>query len=135
LDLLHCIHSHSSGLQAIIALPLFLHTFQFTVAHTLGFSVFTSCILAMDFSQSHCHFKSHMKSSFHSLIPFLPLSCNCQFRILDLVQFVHSQVHIPAGWRPELNSSIPTAPVLSCLTHPYNHFAWTTQKTRPLLLR
>jgi hypothetical protein len=39
-----------------------LHTFQFTVAHALGFSVFNSRILATDLSQYHCHFKSHMKS-------------------------------------------------------------------------
>jgi hypothetical protein len=49
-----------------------LHTSQFTVTHALGFSVFTSRILATDLSQSHCNFKSHMKSSCHSLIPFLP---------------------------------------------------------------
>jgi hypothetical protein len=46
--------------------------FQFTVAHALGFSVCTSRILATDLSQSHCYFKSHMKSSCHSLISFLP---------------------------------------------------------------
>jgi hypothetical protein len=52
------------------------YTFQFTVPHAQGFSVFTSRILATDLSQSHCNFKSHMKSSLHSLIPFLqfPLS-------------------------------------------------------------
>jgi hypothetical protein len=49
-----------------------LHTFHLTVAHALGFSVFTSRILATDLSQSHCNFKSHMKCSWHSLIPFLP---------------------------------------------------------------
>jgi hypothetical protein len=48
-----------------------LYTLQFTVTHALGFSVFTSRILATDLQQSHCHFKSHMMSSFHSLIPFL----------------------------------------------------------------
>jgi hypothetical protein len=55
-----------------------LHTLQFTVTHALGFSVFTSHILTTDLLQSQCNFKSHMKSSFHSLIPFLPLFCNCQ---------------------------------------------------------
>jgi hypothetical protein len=50
-----------------------LHTFQPTVAHALGYSVLTSRILAMDLSQSHCNFKSHVKSSCHSLIPSLPL--------------------------------------------------------------
>jgi hypothetical protein len=51
-----------------------LHTFQFTVAHTLGFSVFTSRIPATDISQSHCPFNTHMTSSWHSLIPLLPFS-------------------------------------------------------------
>jgi hypothetical protein len=45
--------------------------FQFTVAHALGFSVFTSRILTTDLSQSHCHVNSHITSSWHSLIPFL----------------------------------------------------------------
>jgi hypothetical protein len=49
-----------------------LHIFQLTVAHALGFSVFTSRILATDLSQSHCNVKSHVKSSCHSGIPFLP---------------------------------------------------------------
>jgi hypothetical protein len=51
-----------------------LQTSQFTVPHALGFSVFTSRILATDLQQSHRHFKSHMKSSLHSLIPFLHYS-------------------------------------------------------------
>jgi hypothetical protein len=50
--------------------------FQFTVAHALGLSVFSSCILATDLSQYHCNFKSHMKSSLHCLIPFLPFTLN-----------------------------------------------------------
>jgi hypothetical protein len=50
-----------------------LHTFQFTVTHTLGFSVFTSRILVTDLSQSHCHFKSHMESSSQSLVPILAI--------------------------------------------------------------
>jgi hypothetical protein len=37
-----------------------------------------------------------MKSSFHSLIPFLPLFCSSQFQRLDSIKF---QAHIPAGWR------------------------------------
>jgi hypothetical protein len=61
----------------------FKNTSQFTVAHTLGFSAFTSRILATDLSQSQCNFKSHVKSSCQSLIPFLPLFCICKFRRLD----------------------------------------------------
>jgi hypothetical protein len=48
-----------------------LHSVQFTVTYALGFSVFTS-ILATDLSQSYCHFHSHVKSSRHRLISFLP---------------------------------------------------------------
>jgi hypothetical protein len=49
-----------------------LHGSQFIVAHALGFSVFNSRILATDIWQSRCHIKSHMKSSFHRLIPSFP---------------------------------------------------------------
>jgi hypothetical protein len=38
---------------------------------------------------------------FSSLIPFLTLFCNCQFRRLDSIQFLCSQAHILAGWRLE----------------------------------
>jgi hypothetical protein len=50
--------------------------FQFTAAHALGFSVFTSRILATDLSQSHCNFKSQMKSSLQRLILCLPFLLN-----------------------------------------------------------
>jgi hypothetical protein len=49
----------------------------------------------------HCHLKSHMESSFHSLTPFLPLFCNCKFRRLDSIQILQSQAHIAADWHPE----------------------------------
>jgi hypothetical protein len=45
------------------ALSLFPQTLKFTVAHALGFLVFTSRILATDLYPSHCNFKSHIKSS------------------------------------------------------------------------
>jgi hypothetical protein len=48
-----------------------VHTFHFTAAHARGFLVFTSRILATGLSKSHCHFNSHVKSSCHSLLPFL----------------------------------------------------------------
>jgi hypothetical protein len=51
--------------------------------------------LVVSWQQSHCHLKSHTKSSFRNLIAFLPLFCSCQFRRLDSIQF---QDHIPAGW-------------------------------------
>jgi hypothetical protein len=54
-----------------------LHILQFIVTHALGFSVLTNHILATDLSQSHCNFKTLMKSSSPSIVPFLPLFFNC----------------------------------------------------------
>jgi hypothetical protein len=48
--------------------------FQFT--HALGFSVFTCRILATDLAQSHLHFNSHRKCSWHSIIAVLPFLLN-----------------------------------------------------------
>jgi hypothetical protein len=101
-----------------------LHTLQFTVTHALGFSIFTSRILATDLQQSHYLFKSHMKPSFHGLSPFLPLFWNCKFRKLDSVQFLCSQAHIMSGWPLETRLTL-----LSFHLH-YNNFARTTQKTQ-----
>jgi hypothetical protein len=65
-----------------------LHTFQFTITHALGFPVFTSRILATELSQSHCNFKSHTKSSWHRLIPFLPfLLISLRMPSPELTQF------------------------------------------------
>jgi hypothetical protein len=61
-----------------------LHTSQFTVTHALRFSVFTSRILETEFI-TVCHFKPNRKPSFHSLIPFLPLFCNCQLNPIPLL--------------------------------------------------
>jgi hypothetical protein len=71
----HLIHSNSLGLQAIMALSLF-YTLSFHCCTCTRFSAFTSHILATDLSHSHCNFNSHMKSSWHSLIPFLPFLLN-----------------------------------------------------------
>jgi hypothetical protein len=49
LDWIYCtLYIHSLRLQAIIAVPLFPQTLQFTVTYTPGCSVFTSRILAVD---------------------------------------------------------------------------------------
>jgi hypothetical protein len=52
-----------------------------------------------------------MKSSCHSLVPFLPLFCDCQFRRLDSIQI---QAHIPAGRRLKARryTSDSTTPLL-----------------------
>jgi hypothetical protein len=134
LDLLHFIHSQSSGLQAITAYSYSTH-FPVHVTHALGFSVFISLILVTDLSQSHCNFYSHMKSSCHSVIPFFPLLCNCQFRRLDSIQL---QAHILAGWRPEARTctsdSTALLLLLGCCSF-YYPSARTPWKTQSILLR
>jgi hypothetical protein len=84
LDLLTFKYLHSSGLHAIQRCRYSIH-FQFTVAHALGLLVFTSRILATDLSRTHWHLNSHMTSSWHSLIPFLPFSAAANFE--DSTQF------------------------------------------------
>jgi hypothetical protein len=84
-DLLHLIHSHRQ--YSAIAV---LHTFH-CCTH-LGFSVFTTRIMTTDLSQSHCNFKSHVKSSWHSLILFFP--------------FLLNHLGLPS---PELDPVLPTA--------------------------
>jgi hypothetical protein len=117
----HLIHLHSFGTRGNYSAVTVLHTLQFTVAHALGFSVFTSRILATDLSQSHCHFKSHIKSSYHSLISFLPLFCNSQ---------LNSALLLPSSYPGRLASRNPTRRPNWILL--YNHFVRTTQKTGPL---
>jgi hypothetical protein len=77
-----------------------------------------------------------MKTSFHSLIPFLPLFCNCQFRRLDSVQFFCSQAHILTGWRPETHiftsESTATTWLLLLTVSLCNTSARTPRKTQPV---
>jgi hypothetical protein len=61
--------------------------------------------------------KSHVESSFHSLILSLPLFCICHFRRLHSFQFLCSQAHIAAAWRLETRLFAPTT-VLHCRTLP-----------------
>jgi hypothetical protein len=57
-----------------------LHTLQFTVVHALGFSVFTSRILATDLSQSYCNFKSHMKTFWFLSYHFFSITLDCHLQ-------------------------------------------------------
>jgi hypothetical protein len=82
-----------------------LHILLFTVTQALGFSIFTSRILATELQQSQCHLSHIWSPFFHSLTPF----------------FLFSQTHILAGWRPETR--------LSC-----NHISRTPRKRQAVLL-
>jgi hypothetical protein len=77
-----------------------LHTLQFTVTQEQGFSVFTSPIVAMDLPQSHCNFKSHVKSSCHRLIPFSRLLNHLGLPTPELDPIV-----ILAAWEPRYIAS------------------------------
>jgi hypothetical protein len=50
-----------------------ISTLYSSLLYPLLSSGFTSRILTTDSLQSHCHIKSHMRFSLHSLIPFFPL--------------------------------------------------------------
>jgi hypothetical protein len=67
-----------------------------------------------------------MKSSFHRLIHFLPLFCNCQLSSIPL---------LPSSYPGRLafrNSTQFHYVPASFAANLYNHFARTTQKTQPL---
>jgi hypothetical protein len=145
LDLLHLIHSHSSGLLVMQRYRYSTH-FQLTVAHALGFSVFTSRILATDLSEFHCNFKPHVKFFWHRLIPFLTIIlqlpvlrldsttlgyCStlfCTMPTLSLLPLscrtlLIATLHGPPGkhsvhcWRSLFSAPLPsnTCPILACL--------------------
>jgi hypothetical protein len=73
----------------------------YTLTHAIGFLVLTSHILATYSLQSHYHFKSHMKSSFHCLIPFLPFLVNHLWLPSPELNPFLFQGHIQAGWNLE----------------------------------
>jgi hypothetical protein len=79
------------GITVNAALSLF-YTISCSPLNTrTRFSAFTSRILPTDLSQSYCHFNSHMKSSWHSLILFLPFLLNhlrLQPPEVDQIQFL-----------------------------------------------
>jgi hypothetical protein len=93
-----------------------LHTLQFTVPHAVGFSAFTSHILATGLSQSHCNFKSHVKSPSHS--QFLSCYYSAAENFKDLTQFNSSAPKL-MSWQvgaPKLDSpSCATLLYFPCL--------------------
>jgi hypothetical protein len=88
------------GITGNTALSLFC-TLYSSPLHMHQDSESSLVVLWQRIYHGQCYFKSHLKSSCHSLILFLPLFCRCQFRRLDSIQFLCSQAHILAGWRLE----------------------------------
>jgi hypothetical protein len=70
-----------------------------------------------------------MKSSFHSLILFLPLFCKCNLRRLDSIQF-NSSAPKRIYWQAGVSNSTRLRLLRWSLL--YNHYARTTQKIQPL---
>jgi hypothetical protein len=113
----HLIHSQLGTTGNCRAIANF-HTLQFTVTHALGFSVFASCILTTDLWQSHYHFKSHMKSSLHSLFP------SCHYSRLRSIPLLPS---LYPGKLSSRNSTFHSL-LLSWIIL-YNHTARTPRNT------
>jgi hypothetical protein len=104
LDLLTLIHLQRSGLQAIVVLSLFYTLSVHCCTHTLGFSVFTGHILAMDLSQlwslqlTHYVFLAQFNSfltnskdstefsSQYCSVLLQLLNCQFQFSLISLAQ-------------------------------------------------
>jgi hypothetical protein len=108
----------TTGNYSALAIP---HTLQFTVTHTLGFSVFTSRILATDFNIVVIP-ASHKKSSMQSQIPFLPFL----LKHLLLQTQSYSLLQLPT---PELDSELILAAwdpryIASGRTHRKYHFLY-----------
>jgi hypothetical protein len=60
-----------------------LHPIQFTITHTLGFSVFCSHILATDLSQPHCNFQLTLEVFFSPPNSFLAISCQSPLTVIS----------------------------------------------------
>jgi hypothetical protein len=119
-------YTFNSGLQAITALPLISALYR-SPLHTPSLVLSwqrISNILVIPVSLLTA---PHMKSSFHSLIPFSPFPLN-QIRLPTLsIRFFCSQAHNPCrlASRNSTNSNDLLCPF-------YNPSAWTTPKTEPL---
>jgi hypothetical protein len=93
-----------------------LHTLEFTAAHTLGFPVFTSRILATDSLSLQIVFAqpdSFLDISSQSSSTAISLRSLLQLPTPELYSVLCSQAHILAGWHLEtqqkstqLNSSL-----------------------------
>jgi hypothetical protein len=67
-----------------------LHTVQFTITHALGFSVFTSRILATDLSQSHCNIWSLLFTAQFLPCYFFSVTLDCHLQNSTLYLTTHS---------------------------------------------
>jgi hypothetical protein len=105
-----------------------LHTLQFTVAHALGFSVFTSRILAVDFITVSLSLQIAREVFFAPSNSFLATLAAANSE--DSTQFNYSAPKLISRQAGISNLDPSLAIPLQCFI--YNRFARTTQKTRSL---
>jgi hypothetical protein len=99
-----------------------LHTFLLTVTH----AHVSQSFLAISWQHSHWNFKSHIKSYFHSLIPFLLYSATANSE--DSTQFNSSAPKL-ISWQAGVSK---LDSILLNWTLLYKYFARTKQKTQSL---
>jgi hypothetical protein len=96
IEILYTVHETTSNTGLSL-----LYTVYSSPLHTHQGSQSSLVVSWQRICKSHYNFKTHMKSSLHSLIPFLPLFCICQLRWLCSIQFLCFQALVPAGCRLE----------------------------------
>jgi hypothetical protein len=114
-------YTQYSELHTIIALSL-IYTFYSSPLHTHYGSRSSLVVSCQRIYDSLTVTTAHMKSSLHSLFPFLPFLLN-HLRLPTLT--ILSQAHIPAGWRLENQLTLLNWTLFFL-------FERTTQKTLPL---
>jgi hypothetical protein len=110
-----------------------LHTFQFTVAHALGFSVFTSRILAMDLNTGTITWNHYEVFSLFLLEShYTPLSENVlNYSTLSLQSHIQPLFSLPSLISLRAYSCYIYAARTTQKTQFYCCMAQTTQKTTP----
>jgi hypothetical protein len=128
IGLLHLIHSHNSGLQAMQCYRWFIH---FTV-HPYVTHTHTRILSSLVVSWQQIYHSVSLQITWSLLITVTFLSCHYS-AAANSVQF---QAHILEGWHPEtrlFTSRLLFYTDLGCQTFLYYHFSRTTQKTASIV--
>jgi hypothetical protein len=107
-------------IQGLDLMIVFIDTLYTALGPTCNYSAIAD-LHTLQFTSSDCNLRSHMKSSFHSLIPFLPLFCNCQCNSIPLLPSIYPS-------RLASRNSTNSSQLNSSLCK----FARTMKKTQPL---
>jgi hypothetical protein len=111
-----------------------IHTFYSSLLHALG----SKPSLVVSWQRTY---QSLTVTSNHSITPFLPLFCSCEFRRIGWIQFPCYRADILAGWRPETRLFTSDYWLLFCSRSRFLTVSFyypstqAIQKTHPILLR